>query len=188
MAIGFWSLGGFIIGLLGLPRRIAVVDEVAAALHPGVAHGRVFVERGLLDHAGRIEQFGPARYKPDPDGRVARGNIADSPYRVGLGIDQESESVANSGRTQDRQNQVRAAADTPPAQCLPEILAVLLQSNVGREVENAGDPESRIEKDPSEILEALLELALQHIVHRNPDVLEIGKKIGNAGTQESRKS
>src|SRR5882672_5425824 len=186
MALGFRSLGGFIIGLLALPRWIAIVDEVATALQPGLAHEAVFVERRLLDHAGGIEQFGSARDNTDPDSCVAHRNIIDSPYQVGLCIDQESETVANRRGTQDRQNQVRAAADAPPAQSLPEILVVLLQTEVGREVENAGDPERRIEKDPSEILEPPLELALQHIVHRNPDVLEIGKKIGNAGTQDSR--
>src|SRR3989442_14953448 len=104
-------------------------------------------------------------------------NPDDLKNEVGLRIEHQAETVANRRGTQDRQNQVRAAADAPPAQCLPEILVVLLQSEVGREVENAGDPERRIEKDPSEILEPPLELALQHIVHRDPDVLEIGKKI-----------
>src|SRR6267143_4121713 len=124
MAMGFWSLGGFIIGLLGLPRRISVVDKVATALQPGLAHEAVFVERCLLEHAGGIEQFGSARDNTDPDSCVARRNILDSPYQVGLCIDQESEPVANRRGTQDRQDQIRPAADTPPAQCLPKILVV----------------------------------------------------------------
>jgi len=49
MAIGFWSLGGFVIGLLALPRRISVVDKVASALQPGFAHEGVFVERCLFN-------------------------------------------------------------------------------------------------------------------------------------------
>jgi hypothetical protein len=67
---------------------------------------------------------------------------------------------------------------------LPEVLVVLLHSNVGRKVENATDPERRIE-GPGEIIETLLEFALQYVVHRNPDVLEIGK-IGNTGADDSR--
>src|SRR5437899_604251 len=58
--------------------------------------------------------------------------------------------------------------------------------SLGGKVENTGDPERRIEKNPAEVVHPLLKFTLQHIVHRNPDVLEVGKEIGNPGTQDSR--
>src|SRR5437773_10655310 len=58
MAIGLWSLGGFIIGFLALPRWVTVVDEIASALQPGVAHEGVFVERRLVNNARGVEQVG----------------------------------------------------------------------------------------------------------------------------------
>src|SRR6267143_6524827 len=144
MAMGFWSLGGFIIGLLALPRRIAVVDKVASALQPGLANEGVFVERCLLNNARGVEEVGTIADRARRIERVVHRNPADLENEVRLRIEHQAETVANRRGTQDRQNQVRAAADAPPAQCLPEILVVLLQSNVGREVENAGDPERRI--------------------------------------------
>src|SRR5437879_5546646 len=126
MAIGFWSLGGFIIGLLALPRRIAVEDEIASALQPGIAHEGVFVERRLVNNARGVEQVGTIADRAHPVERVVHGNPVDPENKVGLGIEQQAEAVADRRGTQDRQNQVCAAADAPPAQCLPEIFVVLL--------------------------------------------------------------
>src|SRR6266571_175852 len=186
MVKGFWSFGRFIIGLLELPRRIAVVDEIASALQPGITHERVLVERSLFNNARGIEEVGAAADRARTVEGVMHGNTVDLENKVGLGIEQQTETVAYRGGAEDRQDQIRTAADAPPAQCLPEIFVVLLQAHVGREIENAGDPERRIEKDPSEILDPSLELALQYIVYRNPHVLEIGEEIGNTGADNPR--
>src|SRR5207245_9568771 len=161
MAIGFWSLGGFIIGFLALPGRSSVVDKVASALQPGFAHEGVFVERRLFNNARGVEEVGTIADPARRIERVVHRNPVDPENEVGLRIEHQAETVANRRGTQDRQYQVRAAADAPPAQCLPEILVVLLQSEVGREVENAGDPERRIETDANKILNTPPELALQ---------------------------
>src|SRR5882762_6949366 len=135
MAIGFWSLGGFVIGLLALPRRISVVDKVASALQPGFAHEGVFVERCLFNNARGVEEVGAIADRARRIERVVHRNPIDLENEVGLRIEYPAETVANRRGAQDRQNQVRAAADAPPAQCLPETLVVLLQSEVGREIE-----------------------------------------------------
>src|SRR5438034_1737453 len=181
MAIGLWSLGGFIIGFLALPRWVTVVDEIASALQPGIAHEGVFVERRLVNNARGVEQVGTSADRARPIERVVHGNPPDLENEVGLGIEQQTETVAYRGGTEDRQNQVRAAADTPRAQGLAEILVVLLESQLGGEVENAGDPERRIEKNPPKVVYPLLKFTLQHVVHGNPDVLEVGHEIGNTG-------
>src|SRR6266853_616777 len=186
MAMGFLSLGGFIIGLLAFPRWIAIVHEVATALQPGLAHEAVFVERRLVNNARGVEEVGAIVDRARSVERVVHRNSVYLENEVGLRIEDQAETVADRRGPQERQNQIRPAADAPPAQCLPEILIVLLQPEVGSEVENAGDPERRIENDASEIVEPLLKLALQHIVHRDPDVLEIGKEIGNPRAQDSR--
>src|SRR5437870_10202325 len=147
MAIGFRSLAGFIIGLLALPRWIAVVDEVASALQPGLAHEGVFVERRLFNNARGVEEVGTIADPARRIERVVHRNPVDLENEVGPRIEQQAETVANRRGTQDRQYQVRAAADAPPAQCLPEILVLLLQSEAGREFENAGVPERRTEAD-----------------------------------------
>src|SRR2546421_861314 len=152
MAMGFRSLGGFIIGLLALPRRIAIVDEVATSLQPDLAHEAVFVERRLVNNARGVEQVGAIVDRARPIKRVVHGNPVDLENEVGLRIEDQAEAVADRRGPQERQNQIRPAADAPPAQCLPEILVVLWQPGVGREVEHAGEPERRGENDPREIL------------------------------------
>src|SRR5437667_513761 len=186
MAIGFRSLAGFIIGLLALPRWIAVVDEVASALQPGIAHEGVFVERRLFNNARGVEQVGTSAERARPIERVVHGNPPDLENEVGLGIEQQAETVAYRGGTENRQNQVRAAADAPGAQGLPEIFVVLLESQLGGEVENAGDAECRIEENPAEGIYPVLKFTLQHVFHRNPDVLEVGKEIGNTCADDPR--
>src|SRR6266581_4998231 len=124
MATGFWLLGGFIIGLLTLPRGIAVVDEVASALQPGVAHERVLIECSLFDNARGIEEVGTVADRARRVERVMHGNSVDIEHEIGPRVQQQAETVADRGGTEDRQNQVRAAADAPGAQGLPEILVV----------------------------------------------------------------
>src|SRR5437773_434178 len=181
MAIGLWSLGGFIIGFLALPRWVTVVDEIASALQPGVAHEGVFVERRLVNNARGVEQVGTIAEGARSIECVVHGNSVDIEHEIGPRVQQQAETVADAGGTEDRQNQIRAAADTPRAQGLAEILVVLLESQLGGEVENAGDPERRIEKNPPKVVYPLLKFTLQHVVHGNPDVLEVGKEIGNTG-------
>src|SRR6266853_1918128 len=109
MATRSGLLGGFIITFLALPGWIAVVDKMASALQPGIAHEGVFVERCLLNNARGVEKVG---------------------------------TIADRAR--------------------------------------------RIEKKPAEIIYSLLKFALQHVIHRNPDVLEVGKEIRNTGADDSR--
>src|SRR5207245_11442059 len=73
MAMGFLSLGGFIIGLLALPRWIAIVHEVATALQPGLAHEGVFVER-LVNNARGVEEVGAIVDRARSVERVVRRN------------------------------------------------------------------------------------------------------------------
>jgi len=63
---------------------------------------------------------------------------------------------------------------------------VFLESQLGGEVENAGDAERRIEKNPAEVIYPFLKFTLQHVIHRNPDILEVRKEIGNTGADDPR--
>src|SRR5882762_9094074 len=186
MATRSGLLGGFIITFLALPGWIAVVDKMASALQPGIAHEGVFVERCLLNNARGVEKVGTIADRARPVEGVMHGNSVDIEHEIGPRVQQQAETVADRGGTEERQNQIRAAADTPGAQGLSKILVVLLESKLGGEVENAGDPERRIEKKPSEVVYPLLKFALQHVIHRNPDVLEVGKEIRNTGADGSR--
>src|SRR6267143_3866948 len=186
MATRSGLLGGFIISFLALPGWIAVVDKMASALQPGIAHEGVFVERCLLNNARGVEKVGTIADRARPVEGVMHGNSVDIEHEIGPRVQQQAETVADRGGTEERQNQIRAAADTPGAQGLSKILVVLLESQLGGEVENAGDPERRIEKKPAEIIYSLLKFALQHVIHRNPDVLEVGKEIRNTGADDSR--
>src|SRR5882762_5182290 len=186
MATGFRLLGGFIVRFLTFPWRITVIDEVASALQPGIAHEAVFVECCLFNNARGIEEVGTIADRARPVEGVMHGNSVDIEHEIGLCVQQQAETVADRGGTEDRQNQIRAAADAPGAQGLAKILVVLLESQLGGEVENAGDPERRIEKKPAEIIYSLLKFALQHVIHRNPDVLEVGKEIRDTGADDSR--
>src|SRR5258708_18994864 len=149
---GFRLFGGFIIGVLALSRGIAVVDEVASALQPGFAHEGVLVERRLLDNAGSIEQVGAVGDRARPVEGVMHGNSVDIEHEIRPRVQQQAETVADRGGTQDRQDQIRAAADAPRAQGLAEILVVLLESQLGSKVENPGDAERRVEKNPAEVV------------------------------------
>src|SRR6266704_890628 len=86
MAIAIWSLGGFIIGLLTLARGVAVIDEVASTLQPGVAHEGVLVERRLVNNARGVEQVGTIADRACPVERVVHGNSVDIEHEIGLRV------------------------------------------------------------------------------------------------------
>src|SRR5712691_11176456 len=130
MATRFRSLGGFIVRFLTFPRRITVIDEVASALQPRVTYECIFVERRLFNNARGIEQVGAIADRARRVEGVVRGNSVDMEHEIGLRVQQQTETVADRGGTEDRQNQIRAASDAPGAQGLAEILVVLLESQL----------------------------------------------------------
>src|SRR5437879_1377430 len=124
MAIGFWSLGGFIIGLLALPRRVAVVDKVASALQPGLAHEGVFVERGLFNNARGVEEVGTIADRARRIERVVHRNPVDLQNEVGLRIEHQAETVADRStawlkRNIARLSGSRGSCGLPPALAQP---------------------------------------------------------------------
>src|SRR5258708_20624804 len=130
---GFRLFGGFIIGVLTLPRGIAVVDEVASALQPGFAHERVLVERRLLDNARSIEQVATVGDRARPVEGVMHGNSVDIEHEIRPRVQQQAETVADRGGTQDRQDQVPAAAGSPPGPGLAGIPLLPLAPQPGSE-------------------------------------------------------
>src|SRR5258706_6214051 len=95
MVRAFGSFGGFIIGLLRLPRRVAVVDKIASALQPGFAHEGVFVERCLFNNARGVEKVGTIADRARPVEGVMRGNSVDLEHEIGPRVQQQAEPVAD---------------------------------------------------------------------------------------------
>src|SRR5690349_523864 len=87
------------------------------------------------DEAGPHEM----RY-PDVVGDITPG--------VDIAVDPHADAVARIARAEDRQHQIGAAILDPPAvERLAEIPGLLLEPHLGRDVENAGQPDRAVDRE-----------------------------------------
>src|SRR6185295_16162759 len=184
--------GGFLRGLFGrhlrllvalarLARRVAVVDLAAAALQVRVALEHVLVERGLLEDPARVEEVGAPVHETQSVRRIAHRDGPEIGHRVaGEDVDSPSHGVAQRARAEDRQDDVGAVAHAPAPERLAEILVALLDAHVGGDVVQAEQAERAVEDEAHPVLEAVEELALQHVVDPDPQVAEVGEEVADA--------
>src|SRR5688572_13970511 len=165
---------------LHFARRASVVDQAAAALQVGVALEYVPVERRLLEQAARFEQVGARIGQAQHDQRVAHVDRPHLAERVEVGVERAADAVAHGARAEERQHQVRAVARAPAAEGLAEVLVVLLEAHIGRHVVQAEQPESAVEREAHPVEEAVLELALQHVVHADEQVAQVAEEVAHA--------
>src|ERR1044071_4607821 len=69
---------------------------------------------------------------------------------------------------------------SPAPERLAEILVALFDAHVGGHVVQAEQAERAVEDEAHSVLEAVEELALEHVVHPDPQVAEVGEEIADA--------
>src|SRR6266851_1032402 len=162
-----------------LARRLSIIDQAPAPLQVGVALECVLVERRLLQDAARVQQIGAHADQAQRDRGIAQPDRPEIADRVGIDVGRGSEAVAHRARAQNRQQEIGAVANAPAAQCLAEILVVLLDPHVGRHIVNAQQPDGAVEGEARQVLHAVLELALQQVVDADEKVGDVGKEIAH---------
>jgi hypothetical protein len=174
----------------------AVSDLIGAQLQVGGAHGGIEIEAGSLQLVDRfqvslakIKRFGTGTGDTEACGIDVDADAggADHGQRVEPHVHHLADTVAQGGRAQQRQHQIRALADAPDRQCLAEVLAMARwHADMAADVDDAAEPHDGVEHEAAQGLLRALELALEQVVeehHRGPQVLE---KVVDAITHELR--
>src|SRR6185312_11056210 len=104
--------------LLVLERRLAVVDLVAPALQPRVAREEVRIERGLLEHVGRLEELRARLDHVEAPQSPRDRAVVDGARVEPLRIDGARRRVARGARSEEGDHEVRARRHAPPAERL----------------------------------------------------------------------
>src|SRR5262245_3081222 len=164
-----------------LPRRVAVVDQIAAPLQVRIPLKHVPVERGLLEQLARGQQVGALVHEVQPVERVAQLDRTHLAHRSGRDVERRTDAVTHVAGAEKRQHEVRPGPGAPAAEGLAEVLVVLLEAPFGSHVVDAEQAERAIKRKARPVVDAVLELALQEAVHADEDVLDVGKKVSDAG-------
>src|SRR5688572_12615105 len=138
---------------------IAVAHLVLAPLQPSITHEGVPVET-LRELRIEIEQAGAQVDDLDRRDGVARAVVLQIVRRVGEGVGNARESIANRGGAHERHHEIGARGDAPHAQRLAEVFIVLGDAGLGGRVEQTTETESGIEQQAGRVLARGAHLAL----------------------------
>src|SRR6267378_2054646 len=171
--------GTALLGNAFLTRRPSIIDQAPAPLQVGVALECVLVERRLLQDAARVQQIGAHIDQAQRDRGIAQPDRPEIADRVGIEVACGPGAVAQRARAQNRQHEIGTVGNAPAAQGLAEILVVLLDPHVGRYVVDAEEADRAVEGEARPVLHAVLKLSLQHVVHADEKVGDVGKEIAH---------
>src|SRR5207249_1923813 len=95
-------------------------------------------------------------------------------------------AITHVRRPENRDHQIRTGLDSPVAECLAEVLLVLVQTDFGGGVEQAADAHRRVQEEAPRILPETPEFELQQVVDHRDRIEEVVHEIGHAGTHRAR--
>ena len=171
---------------LGLARRIAVVNQVATTLEIAIADVGILVQRRFVDHLVGRQQVGTVVHRPQGEQDIAAVACAEMGKRISGHVEHEAHGITCGARPEHGDHHIGAAADTPAAEGLAEILVMLFQPDVRGDIEGAEYADRGIDHYPAQIADRLRALALQQIVHADEEIFDIAEEIGDAGSDRGR--
>ncbi|VFT62525.1 Uncharacterised protein [Pseudomonas aeruginosa] len=125
----------------------------------------------------RLQQVGAGVDRVDAEHHVACAYVVHVVVRADVDIRNLRRRVAQRARAEQRQHDVRAAADTPVAQGLAEVLVVALQPHRGRHVDQASQTEGAVEQQPAGVHAGVAELGLQQVVGQVLHVADVIEEV-----------
>ena len=82
--------------------------------------------------------------------------------------------------------QCKGRWETPYTKRLSEVFPLPLDTQLGGDIEHAAQTEHRVHVDTHEVLRGTRRIKLQQGVDEGPHVIEVAKKVANAGTHQRR--
>src|SRR3954469_16551953 len=165
-----------IVGILA--RRLGRIDHGLAPLGVGRADRGVEIEAvppQVVDHPERLLAL------RDPVGCVAADLLGRLQAALVPGIRdpvaEPPEAVTDAGRPEQRQHQVGTRLHPVLAERLAEVGPVRLVAELGRDVEQAGDAERRVDHEAVEGVAGLVPVTLQDVVGEHDRRGEIGEEV-----------
>src|SRR5207244_4321752 len=153
-----------------------LADRLVPLLEVGVPDGAVEVEDALLDVLVELQVQRPLVDGPLASNPYHRLDRRDPRERIERGVEGEADGVAERERRQERQDQVRPGACAPDAEGLSDVgRRLLLDAEARRGVDEAAEPEHRVDDKSADLLAHVVEPPLERRAHdptERPDVVE----------------
>ena len=108
---------------------------------------------------------------------ITQRHIIQVGNRISIGIDRPAEGIARRTWPDDRPVEIGTFAYAPDGQRLTEVLGALFQSHLAGDIKHPPNTDRGIDQESPGIGQAIAALALQEIVDRSPDVIDIAKEV-----------
>jgi hypothetical protein len=108
-------------------------------------------------------------------------------HRVGVDVAHQAQGVAEVARPEDGQHQEGPFAHAPHAEGLAEVFVVLLEPQLGGNVEGAQEAHGAVHQHPPAVGEGFGHLALEQVVHPDPDIAQVAEEIADHRLDRQRR-
>src|SRR5262249_13341635 len=146
-----------------------------------VAYETVFVDRCRIDDRLGGERLLADVDVTDPVDRIAYRHIGDVAGGTGVQPYEPARAVAHRRGTESGNEEVWALLESPFAEGDPEVVAFLGDAHHRREVEDAAEPEARIEQNSPEGVSRVVAVALKHEVDPGEEVVDVAEDVRYRG-------
>src|SRR5258706_13055810 len=154
-----------------------IVELITPRAKVRVADEAILVDRRRFHDRLRGERLLPSVDVAEPPERIAQWDVVDEPDWTGETPDHPAAAVAHGRRPERGNEQVRALREAPLAEGDAEVVAILGDAHHRGEVEDAAEPEARVEEHAPERVSRAIAVALQQSVDAREQIVDVAEEV-----------